>query len=50
MEETFNANIHAKYEEDPSNHLKYHLELWLEARAIDGPNRNRVYSIFMTIA
>lgn len=40
--------MHAKHKKDLSTHPEYDLKLWLEAGAIDGPNKNQVYGISMT--
>jgi hypothetical protein len=34
--------MHAKHGVGPSTHPKYYPDLWLEARTIGGPDRNRV--------
>ena len=41
-----------KHGEDPlpSTYLEYNLNLWLEAGAIIGADKNRVCGIFMTMA
>jgi hypothetical protein len=41
--------MHVKYGDDPSTHPKYDLDLWLEAGATGGPNKNHVYDIFITM-
>jgi len=40
--------MHTKHKKDHLTHPEYDLKLWLEVGAIDGPNKNWVYSISTT--
>jgi hypothetical protein len=46
--ETYNSWLKKRHEDDPSIHPDFDLDLWLEARSFDGPNRNLVYELSNT--
>jgi hypothetical protein len=48
--ETYNSWLKERHGDDPSINPDFDLDLWLEARSSDGPDRNRVYKLSNTTA
>jgi hypothetical protein len=48
LQETYNSRLRERYGNDPSTHLNFDPDLWMEARSSGGPHRNRVYELSNT--
>jgi hypothetical protein len=43
-----NSRLRERYEDNPSTHLDFDPDLWMETRSSNGPDRNRMYELFNT--
>ena len=50
LHETYNSQLNERYGNDPSTHLDFDQDLWLETRSSSGPDRNQLYGLFNTTA
>ena len=48
FQETYNNQLRETYMDDPSTHLDFDLNLWIEAGSSGRSDRNRVYGLFNT--
>jgi 3-deoxy-D-manno-octulosonic-acid transferase len=48
FQETYNSRLRERYGNDPSTHLDFNPNLWMEAGSSGGPNRNQVYKLSNT--
>jgi len=44
-----NNRLRERYEDDPSTHPNFDLDLWIEAGSFGGPDKNRVYRLSNTM-
>jgi hypothetical protein len=49
FQETYNNRLRERYEDDPSTHPNFDLDLWMEAGSFGGPDKNRVYRLSNTM-
>jgi hypothetical protein len=40
FQETYNSQLRERYRDDPSTHLDFDLDLWMEAGSSGGPDKN----------
>jgi hypothetical protein len=50
FQKTYNSRSRERYEDDPSTHLDFDLNLWMKAWLFGGPDKNRVYWFSNTTA
>jgi len=50
FQETYNSWLREKYEDDPSTHPNFDLDLWMEVWSSGGPDKNQVYGLSNTTA
>jgi hypothetical protein len=50
IQETYNSWLKERYGDDPSTHLDFNLNLWMEVGSSGGPDKNQVYRLSNTTA
>jgi len=50
FQETYNSRLRERYGDDPSSHLDFDPDLWMEVGSSSGPDKNRVYGLSNTTA
>jgi len=48
--ETYNSRLRERYRDNPSTHLDFDSDLWMEVGSCGGPDKNRVYGLSNTTA
>jgi hypothetical protein len=48
FQETYNSRLRERYEDDPSTHPNFDVDLWTEVGSSRGPNKNWVYRLSNT--
>jgi len=48
FQETYNSRLRERYGDDPSSHLDFDPDLWMEVGSSSGPDKNRVYGLSNT--
>ena len=49
FQETYNSRLRERYGDDPSTHLDFDPDLWMEVGLFDGLDKNRVYGLSNTM-
>jgi hypothetical protein len=49
FQETYNSRLRERYGDDPSTHLEFNPDLWMEVWSSGGPDKNRVYGLSNTM-
>jgi len=50
IQETYNSRLRERYGDDPSTHLDFDPDLWMEVESSGGPDKNQVYGLSNTTA
>jgi hypothetical protein len=45
---TYNSRLRERYEDDPSTHPDFDLDLWMKVGSSGGPDKNQVYGLSNT--
>jgi hypothetical protein len=45
FQETYNSRLRERYGDDPSTHLDFDPDLWIEVGLSGGPDKNRMYKL-----
>jgi len=48
FQETYNSRLRERYGDNPSTHLDFNLDLWMEVGSFGGPDKNRVCGLSNT--
>jgi len=48
FQETYNSRLRERYGDDPSTHLDFNPDLWMEVGSCSGPDKNQVYGLSNT--
>jgi hypothetical protein len=48
IHETYNSRLRERHGDDPSTHLDFDLDLWMEVGSSGGPDKNQVYRLSNT--